>query len=68
PMLEPLPILRKAEALGNNALRLSLLEDIKFLPSDAVWNKYLLSSSCPADFDWMQEVAKYESEVLKNRL
>src|SRR6185312_16307382 len=42
-LLEPIEMLRKFEAENDYTSRLALLEELKTLPSGAVWDKYLAS-------------------------
>jgi len=66
-LLEPTQILKEYEGKGNNFGRLALLEDLKALPFGDVWNYYCELNSIPKDLQWIDEVLKYEKEVILKR-
>lgn len=66
-MLEPVEILKKLELEGKNAEKLALMEECKSLPSGAVWDYYCMKESVPVGADWINEMQKYEKEVLEKR-
>ncbi|WP_373926527.1 L-rhamnose isomerase [Paludisphaera borealis] len=66
-LLEPIDALRKFEAEGDYTSRLALLEDLKSLPSGAVWDKYCQSREIPVGPAWLADVKKYEADVLSKR-
>ena len=66
-MLEPLELLRRYEADGDLGMRLALIEESKSLPFGAVWDMYCIQKGVPAGASWMDEVKKYEKEVLGKR-
>ena len=66
-LLEPTALLRRAEAEGDLTARLALLEEAKGLPWGAVWDAYCLRSGVPVGRDWIDEVRRYETEVLAGR-
>jgi L-rhamnose isomerase len=66
-LLEPIDKLRQVEAEGDYTSRLALLEELKSLPSGAVWDKYLASREIPVGVAWLDEVKKYEAEVQSKR-
>jgi L-rhamnose isomerase len=66
-MLEPLPELRRLENSGDYTARLALLEELKTLPFAAVWDYYCLSQEVPAGHSWLDEIKRYEREVLSKR-
>jgi L-rhamnose isomerase len=66
-LLEPTPSLRKLEAEGDYTSRLALLEEAKLLPAGAVWDYYCLKAGVPVGRDWLDEVKRYEKEVLSQR-
>lgn len=67
-LLEPHEKLRQAEAAGDFTMRLALLEEIKTLPSGAVWDEYCRRRNVPAGADWLDEVKSYERKVLAARV
>ena len=66
-LLEPYKFLCDAEKTGNYTERLTLMEEFKSLPIQAVWDKLCLDSKVPVGVNWLQEVNKYEKSVLENR-
>jgi len=66
-MLEPLDMLRKFEADGKYFERLAYLELMKTLPFGAVWDYYCMTSKVPAGRDYIEEIVRYENEVLSKR-
>jgi len=66
-LLEPVERLRAMEAAGDNTGRLALMEEAKTLPAGAVWDYYCLSKGAPAGTEWLDEVRRYEREVLSKR-
>ena len=66
-LLEPVEKLRAAEAAGDYTTRLALQEEIKTLPSGAVWDFYCESKGVPVGKNWLAEVKSYEKNVLSKR-
>ncbi|MBD3386582.1 L-rhamnose isomerase [candidate division KSB1 bacterium] len=66
-LLEPSNTLKEAEKNGNLTKRLAMMEDIKSLPSGAIWNYYCLKNNVPPDGKWLEKVEQYEKEVLLKR-
>ena len=66
-MLEPTDLLKKYELEKDYTSRLALLEELKTMPFEAVWDKYCESCGVPSGYEWMNEVKKYEKEVLSKR-
>lgn len=66
-MLEPLKTLVKFEEEGKNFERLSYLELMKTKPFGAVWDYYCLMNKVPVGQDYIEEIRKYEKEVLDHR-
>ncbi len=66
-LLEPIDQLRCLESEGNLTGRLGLLEEIKNLPSGAIWDYYCLQQDVPTGAAWMEEVRRYETEVTSKR-
>jgi L-rhamnose isomerase len=66
-LLEPIQSLRDLEAAGDFTARLALLEESKTLPFGSVWDAYSLRENVPAGLDWLDEVRRYEREVLSLR-
>ena len=66
-LLEPFKTLVKFEEKGKNFERLALLELLKSKPFGAVWDYYCLKSKVPVGEDYIEEILKYEKEVLLKR-
>ncbi len=66
-MLEPIDELRELEACGDFSARLVLQEELKALPSGAVWDAFCLEHSTPVGRQWLDEVKQYERDVLAVR-
>jgi len=66
-LLEPWKTLVKFEEQGRNFERLALLELLKTKPFGAVWDYYCMKNRVPAGQDYIEEIRKYEKEVLLKR-
>ncbi len=66
-LLEPIDLLRQLENEGDFTARLAMLEEIKTLPNGAVWNYYCLTRNVPIGSAWLDEVRRYENDVLTKR-
>jgi len=65
--LEPSTMLRKAELDGDYTTRLALHEELKALPWGAVWDQYCAQKGVPVGLAWLDEIKRYEREVLSRR-
>jgi L-rhamnose isomerase len=66
-LLEPTDLLRALEDVGDLTARLAMLEELKTFPSGAVWDYHCLKSGVPAGPAWVNEVKRYEKDVLSRR-
>ena len=66
-LLEPISTLREFEAGGDLTGRLALLEELKSMPFAAVWEEHCRRCDAPVGLSWLDEVRRYEREVLSNR-
>jgi L-rhamnose isomerase len=66
-MLEPHQTLLKYEEKGKNFERLALLELLKSKPFGAVYDYYCMKSKVPVGEEYIDEILKYEKEVLLKR-
>jgi len=66
-LLEPTHILKSYEESGNLFARLGFLETLKSMSFGAIWNYYCDSMGVPNDMEWIDEVLKYEKEVISKR-
>jgi len=65
--LEPTNVLVKLEETGKNFERLAMLEELKTMPFSAVWDYYCLVEGVAVGTDYIDEIQKYEAEVLSKR-
>jgi L-rhamnose isomerase len=66
-LLEPFNALVKFEEEGRNFERLALLELQKTMPFGAVYDYYCMKNDIPVGQDYIDEIVKYEREVLVKR-
>jgi len=66
-LLEPFNTLVGYEEKGKNFERLALLELLKTMPFGAVYDYYCTKSKVPAGHDYIDEILKYEKDVLLKR-
>ena len=66
-LLEPTDQLRELENAGDYTARLALQEELKALPWGAVWDFYCETNGAPVGMNWLDEVRRYEREVLAHR-
>lgn len=67
-LLEPTDMLRQMEKTGDYTSRLAMLEEIKSLPFGAVWDYYCFKADVPVGKQWLDEVKRYEAEVIGKRI
>jgi L-rhamnose isomerase len=66
-LLEPFEKLVKFEEQGRNFERLALLELLKTKPFGAVYDYYCMKNRVPVGEDYIEDIMKYEEEVLLKR-
>ena len=66
-LLEPFNTLVKYEETVRNFERLALLELLKTMPFGAVYDYYCMKNKVPTGQDYIDEIMKYEKEVLLKR-
>ena len=66
-LLSPIAKLREYESTGRNFQRLALLEEIKGMPWNDVYNYFCLKNNTPVAEEYIAEVEKYEREVTSKR-
>ena len=66
-LLEPHKTLVRLEEQVKGFERLALLELLKSKPFGAVWDYYCLISNVPVAEEYIEEISKYEKEVLMKR-
>lgn len=67
-LLEPSEQLKAFELNGDFTHRLALLEELKRMPWQAVWDFYCLSNDVPVGMDFMSAIDGYEKKVLSKRV
>ena len=66
-LLEPNKTLVKMEEQGKTFERLATLELLKSKPFGAVWDYYCMKNNVPVGQDYIDEIVKYEKDVLSKR-
>ena len=66
-LLEPTGKLRELEIAGDFTARLALMEELKTMPFGAVWDYHCEKMGVPAGMAWLEEVRRYERDVLSKR-
>lgn len=66
-LLEPADQLRAMELDGDFTGRLAMTEDLKTFPAGSVWDAYCLRHDVPVGLDWLDDVRRYEADVLSKR-
>ncbi len=66
-LLEPTAKLRQVEIGSDYSSRLALVEELKTLPFGAVWEYYCQKQGLPVGTAWLDEVKRYEKDVLGKR-
>ena len=66
-LLEPAEQLRQLEVAGDYTGRLALLEELKGLPWQAVWDYFCLQKEVPVGIGYINEIKAYEKNELQKR-
>ncbi|MFP4377493.1 MAG: L-rhamnose isomerase [Spirochaetales bacterium] len=66
-LLEPRGLMLEAEEHGRLADRLAISEEAKTLPFGAVWDEFCRRNDVPVGASWLEEVNRYEADVLSKR-
>jgi len=66
-LLLPEDRLRAFERSRDNLGRLALREEAKSLPWGSVWDEHCRRAGVPVGTDWLDEISRYEREVLSRR-
>ena len=67
-LLEPLDQMRQVELAGDYTHRLALLEELKGMPFGSVWDYYCRQQGVPVGIEFIDDIRKYEREVLSLRI
>ncbi len=66
-LIEPYPMLQKAEQDGDLTARLALVEEFRNLPSNAVWDYLCYTRGVPVGTEWIDQLKAYEANVQSKR-
>ena len=66
-LLEPTPVLAKYEKHGDNAMKLALLEELKGLPWEAVYDEFCRRAKVPVGTAWINDLTQYDRNVARKR-
>ena len=66
-LLEPHDLLCGIESEGDFSQRLALLEELKILPANAIWDYYCMKKNVPVGMAYMDIIKDYEKKELANR-
>ncbi|TXC90568.1 L-rhamnose isomerase [Metabacillus litoralis] len=66
-MLVPNEHLKQLQEEGNFTERLALIEEFKTYPFGAIWDYYCEQMGVPVKEAWLEDVKKYEKDVLSQR-
>lgn len=62
-----MPAIKRAEDSYDFTTRFALMEEQKQLPWGLVWDEYCRRCGVPLGFEWIDEVRKYEEDILSMR-
>jgi len=66
-LLEPYDLLCEVETEGDFTQRLALLEELKVLPANAIWDYYCMKKNVPVGMTYMDIIKDYEKKELCSR-
>ena len=66
-LLEPLDLLQRLEIEADYSQRLALLEELKAMPANAVWDYYCWNKNVPVGVAFIDVIEAYEKKELANR-
>jgi L-rhamnose isomerase len=67
-LLEPVQMIREYENAGRGFDKLALMEGAKLLPFADVWNYHCMKEGVPSGCDYIENINKYEKDVLSLRV
>lgn len=67
-LLEPQELISKYELKGQNFQVLALMEEMKAMPWNAVYDMFCLKNNVPVGDGFIADIEKYESEVTSKRM
>ena len=66
-LLQPVDMMKKAEADGDVSGRLAIAQEFKAAPFSLVWDYYCDKQNKGVGLDWLEDVRAYEKDVLLKR-
>ena len=66
-LLQPVEMMKKLEADGDVSGRLAVTQEFKAAPFSLVWDYYCKKSNKGVGLEWLDDVSKYEKDVLSKR-
>lgn len=66
-LLQPVDMLKKIEKSGDVSARLAFIQELKASPSELIWNYYCEENNKYPSLSWLDEVKKYEKDILLKR-
>lgn len=66
-LLEPTELLMKKENEGDYTSRLAIIEELKTYPFGVIYDHFLEINNCSSDMKWIEDVKRYEKEILLKR-
>ena len=66
-LLQPVDTMKALENNGDNSARLAFAQEFKAQPFSLVWDYYCAQQNAGVGLAWLDEVKKYEQDVLANR-
>lgn len=66
-LLQPVDTLKGFENRGDNSARLAFSQEFKAQPFALVWNWYCAQKKAGVGLEWLEDVKKYEADVLSKR-
>lgn len=66
-LLQPVEMMKKLEADGDVSGRLAVTQEFKAAPFSLVWDYYCKKTNKGVGLEWLDEVRKYEKDVLLKR-
>lgn len=66
-LLEPSALLESFESEGDYTSRLALMEELKNLPVNAIWDELCVRTGTPVGTTWLDLLKRYETDVQSQR-
>ena len=66
-LLQPVDTMKALEAKGNLSARLAYAQEFKAMPFSLVWDYYCAKQNASVGLEWLEQIQKYEKDVLSKR-